>query len=165
MRCPVLQLQVTPFCCALVLQRGLQVAPSRDLWDALFLEKLLVETQAVIELSSFGKGTILPHLECTANPLPQPAESLGLTYSLWPHPAESSHTVGWLECCAELGVSKHHLPWRLLSRIRWVGAGLYDYITGATPIFPVSSAQATLEGEEVSAPLLYTMRICPPKSC
>lgn len=58
------------------------MAPSRDLWDALFLEKLLVETQAVIELSSFGKGTILPHLECTVNPLPPPAESLDLTYLL-----------------------------------------------------------------------------------
>lgn len=33
---------------------------------ALFLEKFLVETQTVIELCRFGKGTHLHHLKCTA---------------------------------------------------------------------------------------------------
>ena len=44
--CLVLQLLATPpLCHAWVLQRGLLAAPSRDLWGALFLDKLLVETQ------------------------------------------------------------------------------------------------------------------------
>ena len=69
---PVLQLLVTPTYHAGVRQRGLLVTPSEKLWGALFLVKLLVEIQTVTELCSFGKGTILPHLECTARAPPSP---------------------------------------------------------------------------------------------
>lgn len=47
---PFLQLVMTPLCHEQVLQRGLLAATSGDLWQALFLEKFLVQTQTVIEL-------------------------------------------------------------------------------------------------------------------
>ena len=56
-------------------QRGLLATPGKDLWEALFLEKLLAETQTVIELCSLGKGTILLHLEHTVT-LPYQAHIL-----------------------------------------------------------------------------------------
>ena len=67
--CPVLQLLALPLCSAWVLQRGLLATHSRDFWGALFLDKVLVETQTVIELCSFGKGAILPQLTHTASVL------------------------------------------------------------------------------------------------
>lgn len=98
--CPVLQLPATPVYHALVPQRGQLDAPSRDSWSALFLEKLLAETQTVIELCSFGKGTVLPHLQHTAGtPLP------------WHHPAEFSCTEG-----SHCGTFRVCLLGRLLSR-------------------------------------------------
>lgn len=94
------QLLATPVSHAWFLQRGFLSVPRSDLWGAFFLEKLLVETQPVIELCSFGKGSNLLHLEYTTCSITWPA-----------HPAELSHAkasawhtqLGHSECVSQEG--------------------------------------------------------------
>lgn len=85
---------------------GTEAAPNRDLWGPHFLEKLLAETHTVMELCSFRKGTILPHLRCTVGTLhTQPVESLGLSHHSVTHPAEFI-LPGPSEGMVELGLSQ-----------------------------------------------------------
>ena len=89
--------------------RGLLPAPCGDFWGALILEKLLAESQTVIELCNFGKGTILSHLKFTAGvPIPT-----CLITGLPCHPDKFS-CAGGSQCYTELGCSEN-LSGRLLS--------------------------------------------------
>ena len=65
--CLLLQLLVTLLCSGPI--EGYAGCTSKDLCGSHFLEKILAETQTVIELCSFGSGTILPHLEHMAGEL------------------------------------------------------------------------------------------------
>lgn len=94
----------------------------------LFLEKLLVETQIVLELCIFKKGTILPHLKHTTDSPPPPVTwpALQLPVAL---PAEFSATAG-SECHTELGLSEHISQRGFCPGIRCVVPGLCGYILG-----------------------------------
>lgn len=68
--CTVLQLLLRPLCFAQVMQKGLLDEPSSEIWGALFMGRLLVETQKVTELCGFRKGTSILDLQCTVSAFP-----------------------------------------------------------------------------------------------
>ena len=94
---------------------------------------------SVIELCSFGKGTILPHLQPTASALPTCSITRPALPVCGSHPAEFSY-AGESECHAKLEISKHRLLWRLLSRNQmdmcWA---VWLHYKGTAPVYPASS--------------------------
>lgn len=82
----------------------------------------------MIELYSFGKWNIIPHLKHTAGTPTPPFKLRGLPFcSLWLQHAEFSLEEG-SECCTELGLWKYVSQGGFCLGIKWVGAVLYGYI-------------------------------------
>ena len=147
-------------CCAWVLKRGSAGSTHRGPWDTIFLWKLWAETQTVIELCSFGKGTILSHLECTAGgPAPPLVKSPGLSFhSLWPCPAEFRSVLQGDQSAMQSGHFRSKSSREAF--VQKSGAVLRGYIAGANPI-SLASTDCTIPPGEGSFDLPLPAELSP----
>lgn len=157
MNCLVLQLLVSPICCAWLQKRSLLAVPSRDFWSVLFLEKLLAKTHTGIELCSFGKKTILPHLKHTAythshllNDLACPSTTCDPTLlsSVPRGGGDQSVTQSW---------NFQSVSWAgICLGIKWVGTRLCGCITGDALLSPLHAQPTLFPQWEVNLSCLFS---------
>lgn len=122
MHCPVFQLLRTPLCHAQVLQRGLLANQVDTFGGTLSLERLLVETQTVIGLCSFKKGSHpSPPQVYSQSPPPTSLNGLSCPTTLQPHPAKCSHAGG-----SQVWDFQSAISWGgFCPGIRWADVGLW----------------------------------------